>query len=289
MIPRWLPVVLLAIPPVAAMAEDAAAVVSKYLPPKAEHIVERAGGGGTVAGLGTPLYAGDILVIAAGGSLDIAYADGGTESLEGPATFVVPEKEPLGASARIFVRLQSLLGRSYRQGSNLATRNPGDCDSAAATLAAPALQNPSYLVAGHDNVALAWVGGCAPYALEFSAAGKSLVRQDDLKRPLTRIDTSAVKPGEYALSITSANGQAIAARIVVVADLPKNPDGAKSTRSEIDAVAFSAWLANYDNGRWRLESFQQLRPWIRAGGAMAGTYGDLVMWGDPALEPDADD
>ena len=293
MIPRWLSVVLLTLFPLAALADEAAAVVAKYLPPKAEHVIERAGGDDAIAGLGTPLFAGDTVVVAAGGSLDIAYADGATESLEGPTTFAVPDKEPLGATARIYDRLQALLGRKYRQGSNLATRNPGACDANTPPLEAPVLRETSYLATGHSNIALAWLGGCAPYSLKLfaadSAVGSATVLQGDLPRPLTRFNSNQLAAGEYTLTIGDASGRAITTTILVVAAVPEDADVSADVRSELDAVAYAAWLASHDEGRWRLESFQQLRPWIRAGGAMAGTYGDLVMWGEPDLGLDGND
>mgnify|MGYP003381462339 CR=1 FL=1 len=34
-----------------------------------------------------------------------------------------------------------------------------------------------------------------------------------------------------------------------------------------------------DSGRWKLESFERLRPLIRAGDPLAGSIGDWVLWG----------
>ena len=273
----------------AARAEEPAAIVAKYLPPKASHALVRADGDEGVIGLGTSLYEGDQVQVAAGGSVVIAFADGNEEELQGPATMTVPASEPMGAAARIFGRLQGLLGRKYRQGSNLATRNPGVCPddgSDAATLEAPVLSPVTRLVAGHENLSLAWVGGCAPYTLSLDAATPAT--QQNLKRPLARLQTGNLAPGEYTLTIRDAQAQSVEVRVVVSDALPAGPLAADAS-SEVDAVAFAAWLANHDDGAWRWESFQQLRPWIRGGGVMAGTYGDLVMWGDPSLEDSAAD
>lgn len=272
----------------ASAAEDATAVVAKYLPPKAEHVIVRADGEGAIAGLGTPLFAGDTVKVEDGGSLVIAYADGDRDELQGPVTFAVPEKEPMGAAARIYDRLQVMLGRKYRQGSNLATRNAGDCDANDLPLEAPVLSATTFLSVGHENVALAWVGGCAPYSLSMEGPGSTRIQLNGLKRPLTRIDSNGLTAGSYKLIISDARAQELLVSVVLT-HLPVGPIDYGNIESELDAVAYAAWLANHEDGGWRLESFQQIRPWIRDGGVMAGTFGDMIMWGDPSLEPNATD
>jgi len=279
-------VTLIIVWPYAAAAADPAAVVAKYLPPKAEHVIVRADGDEKIAGLGTPLYAGDIVRVTNGGSLDIAYSDGDGESLEGPTTFTVPEKEPMGMAAKIYDRLQVIMGRKYRQGSNLATRNPGNCDAETLPMSAPVLSATTYLLAGHENVALAWVGGCAPYSLRIAGTAGVVAELDGLKRPLTRVDTQNLAVGKYTLMLSDARSQQLAVALEITAEVPAGPAEFDNIETELDAVAYAAWLANHDNSTWRLESFQQLRPWIRGGGVMAGTYGDLVMWGNPGLDAD---
>ena len=286
MIFRRIIIATVVILPLAALADSPVAVVAKYLPPKAELAVERAGGGDAIAGLGTPLYAGDTLKVSDGGSVQIAYADGAREDLDGPTAFTVPEKEEMGMAARIYSRLQTMLGREYRQGSNLATRGPGSCEADSAPLEAPVLGSTTMLSNSHENIALAWIGGCAPYSLSVNGSGNADIRLADLKRPLTRVGTEQLSVGEYTLTIRDARPQDLSVKLIVVDGLPDGPIEHASIDSELDAVAYAAWLANHEDGYWRLESFQQLRPWIRAGGAMAGTYGDLVMWGDPSLETD---
>lgn len=273
--------------PLHAVADEAAAVVAKYLPPKAQHAVIRNSDEESLLGLGTPLYAGDTLRVASGGSVSIAFADGSTETLDGPQEFTVPEAEPLGTTARIFGRLQAMLGRKYRQGGNLATRGPGDCpddQTELPALAAPALHAETHVAAGHENLALAWTGGCAPYSLSVGAGGENAVALTNLKRPLIRIESTSLDVGQYQLVIRDAAGQTLDVSLTVGAQLPAGPVALAADASEIDTVAHAAWLANYDDGRWRWESFQQLRPWIRQGGTLAGTFGDLVMWGDPSMD-----
>ncbi len=47
----------------------------------------------------------------------------------------------------------------------------------------------------------------------------------------------------------------------------------------LGVVAQAVWLADHEGGRWRLESFERLRPLIRSGDPLAGTIGDGVLWG----------
>ncbi len=268
-----------------AVAQDPAAVVSRYLPAAAEHSVQRADGSTAVVALGMPLFAGEVVVVQAGGSVVLAYADGKSAEVNGGASFTVPEHEPLGFAAQVYGRLQSVLGRQYRRGENLATRGDGKCDddTAPAQLAAPAIAAESYLGPGHTDLSLAWVGGCAPYTLSLQDANGRGYGAERLGRPQTRLDTPDLRAGEYTLVVSDARGERLSARILVRDTLPRGPFATVAEPAELDAVAYAAWLANHEEGRWRWESFQVLRPWIRNGSTLAGTYGDLVMWGDPRL------
>ena len=278
--------VLLTLSATVSGTDDPAGIVSKYLPPKADHGVTRSTGNIEQVGLGTLLYLGDTVQVASGGQLTIAYADGTSETYEGKVSFEVPDRQPLGALARIFSRLQAVLGQQYRQGANLATRNPGKCpddETAVSELSVPVLRPTSHLIAGQDNLSLAWLGGCAPYRISFAASNQTLYSAKDLKRPMARTWTAAISAGSYRLSIADARDQHADFDIVVMEALPASPYHSASEPGELEAVADAAWLANHDDGRWRWESFQRLRPWIRSGSTLAGTYADLIMWGDPGL------
>lgn len=268
-----------------AAAQEPAAVVSRYLPANAEHSVARGDGTTTILALGMPLFANDVVAVSSDGSVVLTYADGESAQLAGGSSFTVPEREPLGFVAQVFGRLQTVLSRQYKQGANLATRGDGACaDGVAATpLTAPALAAESYLVEGHADLSLAWVGGCSPYSLELASKAGQTYGATRLGRPQARLDTPNLGPGEYTLTIRDARGQTFAARVIVRDAAPKGPFAGDSDSSELRAVAYAAWLANEDDGRWRWESFQVLRPWIRGGSTLAGTYGDLVLWGDPRL------
>ena len=184
------------------------------------------------------------------------------------------------AAASLLIVLQKFLSCA------LACSGPPRIKPSATTiaLAAPALHAETHVLAGHDNLALAWTGGCAPYALSVTSGGRKFVELSNLKRPQTRIDSTSLAAGQYVLSIRDAAGQTLDASLTVGAQLPEGPVALAENSNELDAVAYAAWLANHQDGRWRWESFQQLRPWIRQGGTLAGTYGDLVMWGDPSLD-----
>ena len=63
---------------------------------------------------------------------------------------------------------------------------------------------------------------------------------------------------------------------------PALPPELAADASSLGVVAQALWLAEHDGGRWRLESFELLRPLIRAGDPLAGTIGDGVLWGAAA-------
>jgi hypothetical protein len=276
---------LSAAPPL--LAQEAAAVVARYLPPKADHDIVRGNGTAEPISLGALLFPGDVIRVRGSGSAVLAYADGDQDIVEGEAEFTVPERAPLGAMARMFERLRTVLGAQYRQGANLATRSGGACtaDSPAnEPLQAPVLAETVSLSAGRPDVSLAWVGGCAPYAVTLTGDGGEAFAMAGLQRPMVRIDGSVLLPGRYRFRIVDARQTQLERDVEVVDAAPTGPYLADAATSELAAVAHAAWLAEQDDGRWRLESFQALRPWIRRGGTLAGTFGDQLMWGttDPA-------
>lgn len=266
----------------AAAAQEPAGVVSRYLPASAEHTIERADGTRVIVALGSPVFAGDEIDVLDGGTLVLSYADGDSETLAGTTRFTVPDKAPLGFMASVFGRLQGVLGRQYRQGANLATRGDGSCDGgSAAELTVPALGDLAQLGPGHEDLSLAWVGGCAPYAWTLAGGGKQYAAEG-LPRPQGRIATPGLGPGDYTLTISDADGRAVTSRVIVRERLPEAPFDAAAGPGELAAVAYAAWLAEHEAGQWRWESFQFLRPFIRGGSTMAGTYGDVLLWGDPS-------
>lgn len=285
----WLHRVLLLLllgAPALALAQEPSAVVSRYLPAAAEHAIQRADGTRSLISLGSPVFAGDIVEVLDGGSVVLAYTDGETEELSGATAFTVPDKAPMGFIAQVFGRLQTVLGREYRQGANLATRGGASCaDGAEPTdLRAPALPPTTRLGPGHEDLSLAWSGGCAPYELSITATPGRSYAADRLARPLARLATPGLDTGEYRVTVRDAAGREIVSRLFVHEALPAAPFAADPNAGELSAVAYAAWLADHEDGAWRWESFQVLRPWIRRGSTLAGTYGDLLLWGDPGQE-----
>lgn len=277
--------------PLAGMAQEPHAVVSRYLPASAEHIVQRTDGTRSLIALGNPLFAGDSIDVLSGGSVLLTYADGDTETLAGPTRFVVPERAPMGIIANFLGRLNSVLGREYRQGANLATRGGGSCDDDGNVqeLKVPALSATTRLGPGHEDLSLAWIGGCAPYSLSISNGSGRTFTAEQLGRPQARLATPNLAPGEYTLTVRDADGGAFVSRLIVHETLPEGPFASAIDDNELTAVAHAAWLANLENQAWRWESFQLLRPWIRQGSTLAGTYGDLLLWGDPSLSENEQD
>jgi hypothetical protein len=273
----------------AAAAQGIAGIVIEYQPAAATHTVQRAQDGvSELVGLGTPVHVGDRVVIGERGAVTIEFANGRRETYTGPQTVLVPAVPPLGVAGRIIQGLRSLVAQEYRSGTTAATRGTGECAGVAdpPPVTAPVLRPVTRLLAGTRDLSLAWLGGCAPYAVRLERGGRSLVDAAGLGRPLLRTDTIVLEPGAYRLAITTSGPATGAAFDVIVADaLPAAPDGLDADDSPLGHVARAAWLAELDDGAWRWEAFQLLRPLIREGHTLAGVLADLLMWGDPELAP----
>jgi hypothetical protein len=70
--------------------------------------------------------------------------------------------------------------------------------------------------------------------------------------------------------------------------MPPPPPDLAGDPSALAVIARAIWLADQDEGAWRLDSFEMLRPAIRRGDPLAGRVGDVLLWQDVVrlLEPD---
>jgi hypothetical protein len=96
-----------------------------------------------------------------------------------------------------------------------------------------------------------------------------------------RLDDVPLTVGKYAVVVTDVQGRQLNATLEAVKTGPVLPPELAADGSNLGITAQAVWLAGHDGGRWRLESFERLRPLIRAGDTLAGTIGDGVLWGPP--------
>jgi hypothetical protein len=116
-------------------------------------------------------------------------------------------------------------------------------------------------------------------------AGKdSLIHRESIEGWQVRLDDVPLSAGQYSVGITDVAGRRFDAALTAVARGPEVPPDLAADTSSLGVIAQAVWLAGQDGGRWRLESFERLRPLIRAGDPLAGAVGDGVLWG-PAPAP----
>jgi hypothetical protein len=146
----------------------------------------------------------------------------------------------------------------------------------------PILAPGARIVAGDRDLPLAWRGGCAPFVVTVLAGGQSLVHRESIEGRQIRLDDVPLATGRYAVVITDADSRRFEAPLEAVGAGPAVPAEIAADTSSLGVVAQAIWLAQHEDGRWRLESFERLRPLIRAGDPLAGTIGDGVLWGGAA-------
>jgi hypothetical protein len=264
-------------------ADDAGiGVVAGYRPPSKRFTFARAPGGEAVpVRIGTVVMAGDQITLPQQGELVIQLANGSTRRL-GPGSHTIPDSGALGKLATVFHSISGVFDDEFRHEGLAGSRGNEQCAAEgrqAAVIEVPILVPGAQIVAGDRDLPLAWRGGCAPFVVTVHAGGQKLVYRESIEGRQIRLDDVPLGPGRYAVTITDADGRRFEAPLEAVAAGPTVPSDIAADTSSLGVVAQAIWLAQHEDGRWRLESFERLRPLIRAGDPLAGTIGDGVLWG----------
>lgn len=266
-----------------ARGDAAVGVVAEYRPAAGRFTLTRAPGAQSVpVRIGTPVHAGDSVTLPAGASLTVELANGEVSRFGGPGTFAVPDARPLGKLASILKSLPALFDDEYRLAGTAASRGSDACspaDGPAAAIEVPILGSGASIVAGQRDLPLAWRGGCKPYTLSILTGTRALARRESVNEGRVRLDGLPLTPGRYTVQIVDSRGERYEAPLEAVAAGPVPPPELAADASPLGVVAQAVWFAEQDGGRWRLESFERLRPLIRAGDPLAGVVGDGLMWG----------
>jgi hypothetical protein len=228
--------------------------------------------------------AGDRISLPAGASLVIQLETGPSEF--GPGDHTIRDTGPIGKAKAAFYRtISGVFDDEYRREGLAGSRGNEQCAAEgrqAAVIEVPILVPDAQIVAGDRDLPLAWRGGCAPFVVTIHAGGQKLVYRESIEGRQIRLDDVPLVPGRYAVTITDADGRRFEAPLEAVAAGPTVPSDIAADTSSLGVVAQAIWLAQHEDGRWRLESFERLRPLIRAGDPLAGTIGDGVLWGTAA-------
>lgn len=270
---------------VAAAEGVAVGVISEYSPTDARYALKRSGdaSGATVpVRIGTVVMVGDEIVLPATGAVTVSVADGAPRRINGPGTFRMPAGAELGVARRVLQAVTAIFDVEYRSAVTAVSRGgAAACEPSAVPLPilVPILREQARIVSGIRDLPLAWSGGCPPYAVILSVGTTIVERRDNIPRSQIRLDGIALAAGTtYTVAISDSRGARRAIDVAAMAMAPTPPADLVRDASGMGMIARALWLADQDNGTWRLDSFEMLRPAIRRGEPMAGRIGDVLLW-----------
>jgi len=270
----------------AAEEESGVGIVAEYRPAAARLSFARPPQGGAIpVRIGTVVMAGDRIELPASASVVIQLANGRASEFKGPGTHTIPDSGPLGKLTAVFAAISGVFDDEYRHEGTAASRGDEQCTAEGQAIKAidvPILVPGARIVAGTRDLPLAWRGGCAPFVVTVLARGQALVDRESIEGRQVRLDDVPLSPGRYSVLITDAGGRRFEGALEATGAGPAVPAELAADTSSLGVVAQAVWLSEHDGGRWRLESFERLRPLIRAGDPLAGTIGDGVLWGESA-------
>lgn len=259
-------------------------VVAEYRPPSAKLSVHSATGNvRRPIGIGSVVGAGDRVDLPRGATLVVHFADGSVRTYDKAGTVVMPAADPLGPLERVLRVGLSFVDADYRLAGMAAGRGGDDClteGHANVAIEVPAFPGgEAFLRAGLRDLPLAWRGGCGPFSITVTRAQGARVMQQATRERQLRLDGLMLLEGTYEIVITDADGSGWRGLLETLPSSPATPPELLATTTNLGIVARAAWLSGQDDGRWRLEAFDMLRPLIRAGDKLAGALGDSLMWG----------
>lgn len=268
----------------AAAADDSGVgIVASYRPAAARFTLARSPDGTAVpVRIGTVVMAGDRIQLPAGASLVVQLANGKSRTFTGPEVHEVADTGALGHLKSIFGSMSGVFDDEFRQEGLAGSRGGEPCTpqgEAVKPIEVPILMPGARIVAGERDLPLAWRGGCAPFVVSVLAGGKTLLDRESIEGRQVRLDDVPLAAGRYSIVITDAGGRRSDSTLEAMTSGPALPAELAADSTPLGIVAQAVWLADHEGGRWRLESFEKLRPLIRAGDPLAGTIGDGVLWG----------
>lgn len=261
---------------VVAEYQPASAHLSFVRPPRGEAVPVR---------IPTVVMAGDRISLKAAESVTIQLASGRSTELKGPMTYTIADSGPLGKIQGVFANARGIFDDSFREEGLAGSRGGEQCTAEGQPVQpveVPILVPGARIVAGDRDLPLAWRGGCAPFVVTVLAGGQSLVHREAIDGRQVRLDDVPLGSGRYLIVVTDAGGRRFEASLEAADSGPALPAEIAADTSSLGVIAQAIWLAQYEDGRWRLESFERLRPLIRAGDPLAGAIGDGVLWGAAA-------
>ena len=265
-----------------ASADDGVGIVAEYRPAAARFEFSRAETTVPVR-IGTVVAPGDQLQLPAGAAVIIQQGDGERLEFTGPGGFEVPAAAPLGRISSIFRSISAVFDDEYRLAGTAASRSGEDCgggDVEVRAIEVPILAGAPAIAAGTRDLPLTWIGGCTPFSVNLQNSDGRTLYQESVEGRQVRLDDVPLAPGRYVITLSDATGLSFRGSVEALPEAPQLPAELADDTSPLGVVAGAVWLAEQDQGRWRFDSFERLRPLIRAGDPLAGAIGDGVLWGE---------
>jgi hypothetical protein len=264
-------------------SEQGVGVVAEYRPAAGRFTFTRPPAQSQVpVRIGTVVMAGDQVTLPAGSTVLVHLADETTRSFQGPGTFEVPTPRRFGKPLRVFLSIRALFDDEYRLAGIAASRGGetcGDVGKAVAPIDVPILAGEARIVAGERDLPLAWHGGCEPFVVMVRSDHGTVVMRESVVGRQLRLDNVPLSVGRYTIEISDATGVRFEAVLEAVSQGPAVPAELADDITPLGVIAQALWMADQDGGRWRMDSFERLRPLIRKGDPLAGAIGDGVLWG----------
>lgn len=268
--------------PAHAASDGGVGVVAGYRPSAARFTFARANRGEPVpVQIGAVVMAGDSITLPGGAAVTVQLSNGKSASFTGPGTFTVPDARPLGQLAVILQSLTALVDDEYRLAGTAASRGGEGCGQdgqPVKPIAVPILLPGARIQAGTRDIPLGWRGGCPPFIVAVHDDARRLVHRESIEGWQVRLDQVPLAVGRYKVVITDAGGRQFESTLEALPATPTMPPELGADAGNLGVIAEAAWLAEQDGGRWRLDSFERLRPLIRAGDPLAGSFGDALLW-----------
>jgi hypothetical protein len=264
-------------------SDSGVGVVAEYRPASGRYTFERGRERTAVpVRIGTVVMAGDRVTLPTGGTVVLRLANGERTELSGPGTRAVPESSSLGKLGAFFGSIPALFDDEFRLEGTAASRGGEKCAATGAgsrPIAIPILAPGARIVAGERDLPLAWSGGCAPFVVTLWSGDRKLIDRESIEGRQVRLDDVPLERGRYEITIVDASGLRGSGALEAVDTGPALPPDLAGDATPLGVIAQAVWLSQHENGRWRLESFERLRPLIRSGDSLAGAIGDGVLWG----------
>jgi hypothetical protein len=265
----------------ASMVGTEVGIVADYRPVTGRFFFNRAGERDVPVRVGAVVSAGDQITLPSGASVTIQLGEGRTIVFQS-GTSVVPDAPSLpNRLAGIYHSLSAVFAGDFRQSRIAASRGGTSCapGESAAPIAVPVLVAGATVAAGTRDLPIVWSGGCAPFVVALLRGSDTVAVQRTIESRQTRMNQLHLVAGRYRLHVTDATGQEFDGILECVVGIPSAPEEVLRDTTALGVIAQSVWLAQFEGGRWRYDSFERLRPLVRQRNPLAGAVADWILWG----------